>query len=139
MEAALLSGGTRYPYGYNGVRSTTAHSPEGSVFSVPTKGWDSSSAPVVNAPIGASRIPRGVPRQNLCFMCYKPGHVSSDCPKLPGEVREQAAHNRALYHKTFSTPLMNFRGISTPGLGTTPIARKSYRAAVVASPRPRSL
>jgi hypothetical protein len=29
---------------------------------------------------------------------------------------------------------MDLKGISTPGLGTTPIARKSYRDAVVASP-----
>jgi hypothetical protein len=134
MEAALLTEGTRYPYGYNRVRSIASHSPEGTVFSVPTRGWDSPSASVVSAPIGGSRIPRGVPRQNLCFMCYKPGHVISDCPQLPGEVREQAAHNRALYYKTSTTPQVDLKGVPNPGLGTTPTERKSYRAAVVASP-----
>jgi hypothetical protein len=78
-------------------------------------------------------MPRGVPRQNLCFMCYKPGHVISDCPQLPGEVREQAAHNRALYYNTSPTPQVDLKVTPTPGLGTTPIARKSYTAAVVAS------
>jgi hypothetical protein len=111
MEAALLAEGTRYPYGYNRVRSTMSHSPEGSVFSVPTRGWDSPSASIVSAPIGGSRIPRGVPRQNLCFTCYKPGHVISDCPQLPGEVQEQSAHNRALYYKTSPTPQVDLNGI----------------------------
>jgi hypothetical protein len=134
MEAALLAEGTRYPYWYNRLQSTTSPSPEVSVFSVPTRGWDIPSASVVSAPIGGSRIPLGFPRQNMCFMCYKPGHVISDCPQLPGKVREQAAHNRALYHKTSPTPLMDLKGMPTPGLGTTPIARKSYTAAVVASP-----
>jgi hypothetical protein len=133
MEAALLTEDTRYPYGHNRVRSITSHSPEGTVFSVPTRAWDSLSASVVSAPIGGSRIPRGVPRPNLCFMCYKPGHVISDCPQLPGEVREQAAHIRALYYMTSPTAQVDPNGIPTPGMGTTPIARKSYRAAVVAS------
>jgi hypothetical protein len=67
-------------------------------------------------------------------MCCKPGQVISDCFQLPGEVRVQAAHNRALYYKTSPTPQVDLKGIPTTGPGTTPIARKSYRAAVVVSP-----
>jgi hypothetical protein len=139
MEAALLAEGTRYPYGYNWIWSTPSHSPDGSVFSVPKRGWEIPSASVASASIGGSRIPRGITRQNLCFMCYKPGHVISDCPQLPGEVREQAAHNRALYYKDPPNPQVDFDGTLTPELRTMPIARKSYRAAVVTSARPRSL
>jgi hypothetical protein len=65
-------------------------------------------------------------------MCYKPGHVISDCPQLPGEVLEQAA--RALYYNTSTIPQVDLKGVPNPGLGTTPTERKSYRAAVVASP-----
>jgi hypothetical protein len=134
MESALLAEGTRYHYGYNRIQSTTSHSTEGSMFSVPTRGWDSPSASFVSTPIRGSRIPRGVPRPNLCFMCNNPGLVFSDCLQLPREVREQAAHNRALYYKNSPTPQVDLKVTPTPGLGTTPIARKSYTAAVVASP-----
>jgi hypothetical protein len=134
MEAALMAEGTRYPYGFNRIRSTPSQSPDGSVFSVPTRGWERPSASVISAPIGGSHIPRGIPRQNLCFMCYRPGHVISDCPHLPGEVREQAAHNRALYYKTSPTPQVDLNNTSASDLGSTPIARKSYMAAVGTTP-----
>ena len=134
IEAALIAEGTRYPYGFNRIRSTPSQSPDGSVFSVPTRGWESPSASVISAPIGGSRIPRGIPRQNLCFMCYRPGHVISDCPQLPGEVREQAAHNRALYYRTSPSPPGDLKGIPAPGPDATPIARKGYMAAVVTTP-----
>jgi hypothetical protein len=67
-------------------------------------------------------------------MCYRPGHVISDCPQLPGEVREQAAHNRALYYKTSPIPQVFLKDICASGLGTTAIARKSYMAAVGTTP-----
>jgi hypothetical protein len=139
MEAALLAKGTQYPCGYNRVRSTTSHSTESSVFSVPTRGWDCRSASVVSAPIGGSRTPREVPRENLFFMCYRPGHVVTDFPQLPGEVREQATHNRALNFKTSPTTLMDSSSIPTPTW-----ARRRSRVRAIEPrwwphPRPRSL
>ena len=98
-ETAFIASSPRYAFGFNRVRSALPQSPDGSAFSFPTRGWDSPSASVISAPIGGARPPRGVTRPNLCFMCYKPGHVISDCPQLPGEVRERAAHNRASYYQ----------------------------------------
>jgi hypothetical protein len=121
MEAALMAEGTRYPYGFNRIRSTPSQSTDGSVFSVPTRGWESPSDSVISAPIGGSRIPRGIPRQNLCFMCYRQGHVIS-------------AHNRALYYNISPTPQVVLKNTSASGLGTTPIARKSYMVAVGITP-----
>jgi hypothetical protein len=67
-------------------------------------------------------------------MCYRPGHVISDCPQLPGKVREQAANNRAPYYKTSPTPQVDLKNTFASGLGTTPIARKRYMAAVGTTP-----
>jgi hypothetical protein len=85
MEAALMEEGTRYPYGFNRIRSTPSQSPDGSVFSVPTRGWESQSASVISAPIGGSRIPRGIPQQNL-FFCV-PGQATSSRTVLTSQGR----------------------------------------------------
>jgi hypothetical protein len=128
MEAALVAGASRYPFGFNRLKSPQSQSPDGSFYSIPTRGWESPSASVISAPVGGWRTPRGVLRPTLCFMCYKPGHAIPDCPLLPGEVREQAAHNRALYYRS------NTRKVEhspTQGEAVAPPPQwKSYAAAV---------
>ena len=115
-ETAFIASSPRYAFGFNRVRSALPQSPDGSAFSFPTRGWDSPSASVISAPIGGARPPRGVTRPNLCFMCYKPGHVISDCPQLPVEVRERAAHNRASYYQaTLPSGEQRMRAASVAG------------------------
>jgi hypothetical protein len=129
VETALVAGSPRYAFGYNRLRSTPSQSPDGSALSFPTRGWDSPAASIISAPVGGMRPPRGVTRPNLCFMCYKPGHVISDCPQLPGEVREQAAHNRALFYQA-TAAAGERRPFAVPSAGMVPPLPKGPTTAV---------
>jgi hypothetical protein len=93
-----------YPYGFNRVRESPAPSPPVSVLSAPTRGWASPTASIQSAPMGSFKSPRGVQRVNLCFLCYKPGHLLSECPQLPGDIRVMAARNRAAYFRVAGRP-----------------------------------
>ena len=85
-------------------RAFSSPSPPLSAMSFPTRGWASPSESVMSAPSG--RFPSGPKRlppypsptkRAMCYLCYGGGHFLLDCPRLPSEVRREAAANREAY------------------------------------------
>jgi hypothetical protein len=133
-EDALLAAPVRYPYGFN--RSSAQFSsprPAASVVSIPTRGWDSPGASVLSAPVGIPRQPRVAGRPPMCFICYQPGHLLTDCPHLPGPVRDFAIAGRSRYlgHQP--------SGLSHQGEGTTRGASTPTSTGPVATPKETAL
>jgi hypothetical protein len=57
------------------------------------------SAPTTRYPQGPQGLPpRTSPvKQAICYLCYGGGHFFLYCPRLPSEVRHEAAANREAY------------------------------------------
>jgi hypothetical protein len=85
-------------------RAFSSPSPPLSAVSFPTRGWASPSGSVMSAPTARyPQGPQGLPprtspvKQAICYLCYGGGHFLLDCPRLPAEVRREAAANREAY------------------------------------------
>jgi hypothetical protein len=85
-------------------RAAYSPSPPLSAVSFPTRGWASPGGSVMSAPtVRYTQGPQGLPprtsllKQAICYLCYGGGHFLLDCPRLPAEVRREAAANREAY------------------------------------------
>jgi hypothetical protein len=85
-------------------RASSSPSPPLSAVSCPTRGWESPGGSVMSAPTARfPEGPQGLPprtsplKQAIYYLCYGGGHFFLDCPRLPAEVRREAAANREAY------------------------------------------
>jgi hypothetical protein len=84
--------------------ASSSPSPPLSAVSFQTRGWASLGGYVMSAPTARyPKGPQGLPprtsplKQAMCYLCYGGGHFLLDCPRLPAEVRREAAANREAY------------------------------------------
>jgi hypothetical protein len=85
-------------------RASSSPSPPFSAVSFPTRGWSSPGGSVMSTPTARyPQGPQGLPPRTsplklaICYLCYGGGHFFLDCPRLPAEVRREAAANRDAY------------------------------------------
>ena len=90
---------------------STSRSPSPSAASIPTRGWISPGGSVMSEPVHRHRY-AGPPRVGnaisvLCFLCYTPGHVLADCPRLPSSLQKEDKNNREAWQ--LANPLSGTR------------------------------
>jgi hypothetical protein len=85
-------------------RASSFPSPPFSAVSFPTRGWSSPGGSVMSTPTARyPQGPQGLPPRTsplklaIRYLCYGGGHFFLDFPRLPAELRREAAANREAY------------------------------------------
>jgi hypothetical protein len=116
-------------------RASSSPSPLLSVVSFPTRGWASPAGSVMSAPTACyPEGPQGIPprtsplKQAMCQLCYGGGHFLLDCPRLPAEVRREAAANLEAYLQNPRKRARRiWRTLALPLFIHSPVDRGAYR------------